>query len=435
MRKATNEFLLKHGMHYETIDMNNETQAFLSQMRNGLAGLPSSLMMIPTFITLADDIPCDREVLVMDAGGTNFRVAVITYGKDRSMTISHFSKHPMPGTQGRIGIDAFFEKIVDYMEPVLKHTNAETVGFCFSFATTILPNKEGSLSAFSKEILVDGVDGQLIGESVNKVLAKRGYAPKRFVLLNDTVATMLGGVSVAADKQYSSFIGYILGTGTNTCYLEHCEQIVKSPDARKVKGRMAINCESGMYDGISQGDYDKEVDRESAVPGGSRFEKMISGAYQGKVIYKTVRGAVEDGLFSQEFAQRFARAQDSFTMPQIDGFCAQPKGDGDLACLAADNEHDRDTLYDIIDASFERAARLTAIVFASIMQQTQSGSSPQSPVCITAEGTSFTKSVLFGKKLDRYIKEYLNGELRVYCDIISVENATLIGSAMAALMD
>ncbi len=434
MQKTTNEFLLRHGMHYETIDKNRETEAFRAQMRSGLSGLPSSLMMIPTFITLAEDIPCDREVMVMDAGGTNFRVAVIKYASDRSMTISHFSKHPMPGTQGRIGIDAFFEKIVDYMEPVLQKTTAETVGFCFSFATKILPNKEGSLSAFSKEILVDGVDRQLIGESVNKVLKKRGYAPKRFVLLNDTVATMLGGVS-AAQKPYSSFIGYILGTGTNTCYLERCEQITKSPDAVTVEGRMAINCESGMYDGISQGDYDKAVDSESAIPGGSRFEKMISGAYQGKVIYKTVRGAVEDGLFTEEFAQRFAASQEFFTMPQIDGFCAAPQGDGDLARLAADSEQDRQTLYDIIDASFERAARLTAIVFAAIMLQTQSGSSPENPVCITAEGTSFTKSVLFGKKLNRYVAEYLNQELGLYCDIISVENATLIGSAMAALMD
>lgn len=435
MHNKTDVFLRQHGMHDDTIDMHKETEALLKQMKDGLAGRPSSLMMIPTFITIAEDITCDREVIVMDAGGTNFRVAIIKYGKDRSITISDFSKHPMPGTQGRIGIDAFFEKIVDYMEPVLKKTTAQTVGFCFSFATEILPNKEGRLSAFSKEILVDGVNGQLIGESVNEILKRRGYAPKRFVLLNDTVATMLGGISASSRKKYSSYIGYILGTGTNTCYLEQCENIIKSPEATSIHGRMAINCESGMYNGIAQGDYDKELDQESAIPGNSRFEKMISGAYQGKVIYKTVRGAVEEGLFSQEFADRFAQAQDSFTMPKIDEFCANPTGEGDLAQLAAGNDQDREILYDIIDASFERSARLTAIVFAAIMIQTKSGTDREEPVCITAEGTSFTKSVLFGKKLSRYIEQYLNNELGLYCDIISVENATLIGSAMAALMD
>lgn len=432
---GTDEFLRRHGMHYDSINMQTETEAYLNQMKDGLAGLPSSLMMIPTFITIADEIPCDKEVIVMDAGGTNFRIAVVRRAKDGSMAISNFSKHPMPGTQGRISVEDFFERIADYMEPVLKITAAQTVGFCFSFATESLPSKEGRLSAFSKEILVDGVNGQLIGESVNAVLKKRGYAPKRFVLLNDTVATMLGGISTAQNNRYSSFIGYILGTGTNTCYLEQCEKIIKSPEAKAVEGRMAINCESGMYNGIAQGDYDKELDVQSVLPGSSRFEKMVSGAYQGTVIYKTVRGAVEEGLFSKEFTERFAQVRDQFTMPQIDGFCADPTGSGELAMLAGDNRQDREILYDIIDASFERSARLTAIVFTAIMLQTGSGTDREKPVCITAEGTSFTKSVLFRKKLDVYISRYLNGARGLYCDIITVENATLIGSAIAALMD
>ncbi len=434
MHKETDKFLRQHGMHYDTIDLKKETEAFFNEMKDGLAAKPSSLMMIPTFITIADEIPCGKEVIVMDAGGTNFRVATVRYEQDRTMTIENFSKHPMPGTQGRIGIDEFFEKVVDYMEPVLKNTAAETVGFCFSFATEILPSKEGRLTAFSKEILVDGINGHLIGECVNAVLKKRGYAPKRFVLLNDTVATMLGGIAESG-KSYSSFIGYILGTGTNTCYLEQCENITKSSDAVSMRGRMAINCESGMYSGFTQGDYDKAVDAESSIPGDHQLEKMISGAYQGSVIYKTVRGAVEEGLFSQEFATRFSQVQGRFTMPQIDGFCAAPEGDGDLAQLVAGSARDRETLYDLIDASFERSARLTAIVFAAIMLQTGSGKSSESPVCVTAEGTSFTKSVLFGKKLAVYIKEYLNGVLGLYCDIISANNVTLTGSAIAALMD
>ena len=432
MRKETDTFLRQYGMHYDTIDMRKETDAFLKQMRDGLAGRPSSLMMIPTFITVTGGIPSGREVIVMDAGGTNLRVATVRLEADGRVTVANFSKQPMPGTQGRLTKDEFFEKFADYMEPVLKNSDAQTVGFCFSFATEILPSKEGRIKVFSKEIRVDGAEGQLVGESLNAVLKKRGYAPKRFILLNDTVATMLGGMA-GGTGAYSSFIGYILGTGTNICYLEQCANITKMPEAAGLGGQMAINCESGNYDGFAQGKFDQEVDAESKAPGGYRMEKMISGAYQGTVIYKTVRGAVADGLFSAAFAERFGRME-RFTMPQIDAFCADPQNGGELAALA-DNGQDRETLYDIIDTCFERSARMTAGVFAAIIRQSGAGTDRTLPVCITAEGTSFTKSVLFKKKLDIYIQSCLNDTLGLWCDIIGGNDVNLTGSAIAALVD
>ena len=433
MQQKVDAFLRKHNMHYDTIDMARETELFRSQMQAGLQAEKSSLQMIPTFITVIDKLPANKEVIVMDAGGTNFRVASVCLEENGKMTISNFVKRPMPGTKGLLKADQFFNELADLLETVLKKSDAETVGFCFSFPTEILPGKDGRICGFSKELKVDGAIGQLVGENLNAIITQRGYKPRHFVLLNDTVATMLGGMTASTDKKYSGYIGYILGTGTNTCYLEKCSNIEKSSEAKTMQGLMAINCESGSYDGFPQGKFDKELDRESNAPGTYQTEKMVSGAYQGTSIFKTVRGAVKDGLFSENFTKAFSIFE-NFTMPQIDMFCADRKGSNDLAVLAPDSG-DNETLFDIIDASFERSARMTAIIFAALILQMENGKNQTEPVCITGEGTSFTKSVLFRPKLNTYIKNFLNAKLGVYCDVISVEDATLCGSTAAALMD
>jgi hypothetical protein len=39
----------------------------------------------------------------------------------------------------------------------------------------------------------------------------------------------------------------------------------------------------------------------------------------------------------------------------------------------------------------------------------------------------------FRRKLDYYIKDYLEDTLGLYCEFIEVENATLLGTAIAGL--
>lgn len=431
MHKDIDTFLREKGMHYDTIDMMAEMTAFRRQMEDGLAGKPSSLLMLPAFITVDNALSSGEEVIVMDAGGTNLRVATVHMEQGGKLFVSGFNKMPIPGTRGRITVNEFFEAIANALQPVL-HVS-DKIGFCFSFPCEILPNKDGRILGFNKEVQVDRAAGQVIGDSVNAVLRARGQAEKRFVILNDTVATMLGGIAAGAAKNYDSYIGYILGTGTNTCYLESCSNIAKSSETGKMGGYMAVNMESGGYDGYVQGVYDKELDDASNNPGDHKMEKMISGAYQGMSIYKTVQGAVDKGLFSPKFAARFLGIE-SFSLRQIDDFCAAPYGEGDLAKLVEGCAEDGGRLMDVIDASVERAARITSINFGAIITHIGAGSDPERPVCVMAEGTSFKKSVLFGGKLNAYIKDFLNDRLGVYCDIISEDDVTLTGTAVAAMM-
>lgn len=429
MTNKADGFLKQYGMHYCGIDLMDSTQRMVEEMEKGLEGAESSLPMIPTYIGVGGQVPLGEDIIVMDAGGTNFRVATVRFSEEGS-EVSNFNRYPMPGTQGRLTREEFFDAIAEYLTPVLNFS--DKVGFCFSYPTEILPNRDGRLIRFAKEVRADGVEDSLIGEGINEALLRKGQPTKRFILLNDAVATMLGGIAATQDYAYEGHIGYILGTGLNTCYLESCGRIAKL--SATDTSNMIINMESGCYNGIPQGRFDRELDDASAKPRDHMLEKMISGAYQGDVIYRTVCKAVEDGLFSnpvKEIMENFS----TFTMWEIDQFCFRPYGGNPLAELVAGSGEDALTLYQLIDASFERAARLTAINFAAILLHTGEGKDPTRPVCVTAEGTTFYKSKLFRGKLDYYVRSFLGEELGVYVEFARAENATLIGTAVAALLN
>lgn len=421
-------FLKKHGMDAGASHVGALLDGFMDDMAHGLAGQVQSLLMIPTYIGVKESVPLDKPVIVMDAGGTNFRVAVVTIHGDAAPDIAHFTKHPMPGTKGGISKEELLNTIVDYLLPVLDMS--DTVGFCFSFPTEILPNRDGRLLGFNKEVKVSDSAGMLMGASLNEVLQSRGLPQKQFVLLNDTVAAMLSGVMPVAGKQYAGYIGLIYGTGTNTCYVEDAAAVTKVPG---LTGSMAINMESGGWAGVPQGDYDKQLDAATDNPGDHIYEKMVSGAYQGDVVLRTVKGACAEGLFSPAFCKSIEGLESLETF-EVDRFCDYPFGDGLLARAASGSDADRQTLYYICDQNFERAAKLVTVNIGGILLKTGHASDPTRPVCVVAEGTAFLKSRMFKNKLTHYIKQELNDARGVYCELVHHESATLIGTAIAGLM-
>ena len=98
---------------------------------------------------------------------------------------------------------------------------SKDIGFCFSYPIEIFPNKDGRVLYFSKEIQASEVVGQMLGESLNTAISAAGFkADKNVILLNDTVATLLAGRAESTGRVFDSYIGFILGTGTNTSYIE-----------------------------------------------------------------------------------------------------------------------------------------------------------------------------------------------------------------------
>lgn len=432
IRRKVTRFLEKYGMDYHQVDLAKNTDAFIEDMEAGLAGHAKSLLMLPTFIRTDRKLQTDKKIIVMDAGGTNFRVATVSFDSGRKPSVENFLRYDMPGTHGAIDKNCFFQKIADYMLPVINES--DKVGFCFSFPTEILPNHDGRLVALNKEVQVNGAEHAVIGKKINQVLKQRGLKEKKFVLLNDTVATMLAGFTDPSNRIFDSYIGFIYGTGTNTCYIENCRNIGELPAECCRSGKMAVNMESGGYRGFKRGVIDERLDAATQNPGEHPYEKMVSGAYEGTIIYLTVKQACGDGLFSSTFASLLEQVH-GFTMRQIDDFCYYPFGDNLLAELTKNREEDRLTLYWLIDSICERSARLAAVNLAAILKKTETGTDPTRPVCIVAEGTNFYKSKLFRTKLDYCIRKFINEELGAYCEFFREDDATLVGAAVAGLFD
>ncbi len=427
-RNDVYRFLDAHGMGAD-IGIDHMLDVFMEDMRAGLEGNVRSLLMIPTYMEVREEIPRGRPIIVMDAGGTNFRVAQVAFDAEGRADISHFAKYPMPGTQKRIDREEFLNTVIDYMESI--RDASDQVGFCFSFPTEILPDGDGRLYGFNKEVEVSGSEGMIIGRSLNEALEKRGCAPKRFMLLNDTVAAMFSGICGFPGRRYESYIGLILGTGTNTCYMEDIANIGRIGGG---SGYMAINMESGGFAGVSQGDYDKELDAGSNNPGDHIYEKMVSGAYRADLIYRTLRGAASEGMISPGFVD-FLESVETLYMRDISVFLEQPFGDNPLANATLDNDRDRSVLYHVIDRNFERVAQLMTVNIGGILRKTGRGKEPTRPVCVIAEGTVFHSSPFFRRKLDYYVRRELNERRGLYCDFVAVEDATLIGTATAGLMN
>lgn len=342
-KAAVTRFLKKHGMYPGDVDLEKICVDFENEMVEGLSSYnsASSLLMLPTFINIGDKIPCEEPVIVIDAGGTNLRTAVVRFDKDTNCVISDFSNHPMPGSKGVISKKEFFETIYGYLEPILDRSSK--IGFCFSYAVTITPNRDGRVIELSKEVMVDGLIGELINENLLDVIkSHRKYDGHTIIQINDTAATLLGGMAAYPHRAFESYIGLILGTGTNTCYIEDCANISKLSEVDLTRGQtatyapgntMLINIESGSFTKAPLGDIDAALDNKMKDPGRYQFEKAMSGGYQGILMTEMLHTAAAEGLFSPGANARFA-ALSGLESRDLDSFLYYPYGSNVLAVCA-----------------------------------------------------------------------------------------------------
>ncbi len=269
IRDKVRRFLEDNGMYHEDIDMDACCDIFLEEMREGLASKDSSLAMIPTYIEVGKDIPASKPVIVLDAGGTNFRVATVYFDESGKSVIENFVQKPMPGLNKEAGKEEFFETIVEYMSGVVDVSSS--IGFCFSYPTEILPSKDGRLIRFCKEVKAKQVEGELIGQNLVAAIEAAGYkAKKRVVILNDTVATLLAGISAFPNRAFDIYVGFILVTGSNCCYIESNRNITKKSELEPDREQV-INVESGSFGKAPRGKIDLMLDESTLETGRYTF--------------------------------------------------------------------------------------------------------------------------------------------------------------------
>jgi hexokinase len=431
VRDKVKRFLKDNGMYYEDIDKDKFRDIFSEEMHSGLAGRDSSLAMIPTYIEAGKDIPTDERAIVLDAGGTNFRVAAVHFDNSGKPVIENFVQKPMPGIDKEVSKEKFFATIVEYMSGAID--TSDNIGFCFSYPTEILPSKDGRLIRFCKEVKAKEVEGELIGRNLTATIKAAGFkGEKRAVILNDTVATLLAGMSASGKRIFSSFIGFILGTGSNCCYIESNRNITKTsnldPDREQI-----INIESGSFGKAPRGSIDSLLDESTLDPGKYTFEKMLSGAYFGPLCLKALQQAARQGLFSKAASNKLLETEKLQTI-NVNSFLQFPQGNNPLAvCCASRNNQDHAVIWYLLDGLIERTALVIAAMLSTVVIETGKGSDPCEPVCITAEGTTFYELKSLKGRIESHLRNFLQNKHGRFFEIVRVEDATLIGAAIAGL--
>lgn len=417
------QFLKAHGLFAADIDADAVLADFESEMKKGLAGEESSLKMIPTFITADKDVPADESVIVLDAGGTNLRVASVSFGSDGNVKTDSFSRYSMPGIERELSADEFFGQFAEYLQEV--SGASDKIGFCFSYPADITPDRDGKLIHWTKDIKAPEVEGALIGEGLLGAMGAEGEG-KKISILNDTIATLLAGKAVGAGKEYGSYIGFILGTGTNTAYMEQNGNITKQ-DGLDAAGSQAINVESGNFALAPRGDIDEAMDAGTPDPGVHMFEKMISGLYISTLMLKALKTAASEGLFSDD-CSALINGIDELSGRDVDDFL-DDRGAGPLVDDAVSAD-DKEKIRGILTGIYERAARLTAInISAAVLK---SGAGSEKPVCVNIDGSTYYKAVGFKAMAEGFLAEIL-GPRDISYDLVHADEAPIMGAAIAGL--
>ncbi len=422
-------FLKRHGLSIREIDVAALLRDFESEMAAGLAGRASSLPMIPAYLSTGRPVPAGKPVIVIDAGGTHLRVGLVSFNAQGEPQISRFAKRPMPGSEGPVSGEAFYDTLVACVEPVA--SEAEAIGFCFSYQAEILPDGDARLVRWSKQIQAPEVVGTLVGSGLRDRLAARGRR-LRMVVLNDTVATLLAGRSAGMSRRYEAYVGFILGTGTNTAYVERHAAIAKVPGLPP-GGRMAVNVESGNFARAPRSRFDERFDATTGDPGSYLFEKMISGGYMGGLGLTVLREAAAAGLFSPAAAAALA-ALPALSNKDLDDFCHNPfLASGALAALPLTDD-DRRSAITLCTPLYARAALFTAVNIAAAVIKTGAGRDPLHPVCITVDGSTFYRTLTASLKsrVEEHLRRILGGH-GIFYQLLHVDEAPVIGAAVAGL--
>lgn len=413
------QFMKAHGMDAERVDLNEYTKAFAESMRAGLRGDADAMPMIPTYLSSAGKLPRGEKAVVIDAGGTNFRTAVISFDT-KGAVIEQQNTLPMPGAQEPVTWDEFISKVADAVLPLM--AQAKDIGFCFSYPIEITPERDGRVLCLTKQVKIDDAVGKLLGADLKRALLERGCEPGKIVVLNDTPATLLAGKALTKGA-YGSHLGLVAGTGSNTCCELRCADIPKLGE--NVRGSMLINLESGSFSGFPRGDFDIAMDAELPDTGEYTAEKIISGRYLGQLCMYTLKGAAAEGLFSENASAIIGKMTEVVT-PTIDkwGSGRFPRGF---------SSEDRVNLVYIINELFERSARCIACKLCGILEVT--GASVDKKACIAVDGSLFTASKLLRPLLEKFMDIYAGEIMDRRYEFVTYENMSLIGSAAAVLLN
>ena len=420
--------LRKGRVHYEDYDVALLVGMILRDMALGLEGKGGSLEMIPTYLGPAESIPAGEPVIVLDAGGTNLRSALVRFDSSGEPHVEHLVRRAMPGVDAEVDNTGFFDALADCLSEVAG--GSDRIGFCFSYAMSMQPDRDGRLIRICKEIKAHGIDGRLVGAELIEAMRRKGLgAGWRVTVLNDSVAALMAGTR-SSWRPHGSYAAFILGTGMNACYLESNIPKLGGPVAPQ-----AVVLEAGGFDCPLRGEVDATFDRTTADPGYYTYEKMFSGAYLGPLALHMLKYLAHLGFFSPRQRTAILGASRLETA-DVATFLGRPL-DTTLpfrSTLAMEDEHDVELAHAAIDVLIERASRLAASVMAAAAVKTSSGYDISSAVAITVEGSTYHSVDDLRARCEAHLYHVLTTRMGIRYYLVSIPDSVLVGSAIAGLL-
>lgn len=387
------------------------------------------LLCIPTYIVPNKKINKAR-VLVLDLGGTNYRAAVVEFnnGKPTIHPKDGFSKNlskEMKREEPPYTEKELFSEIANLIEG-LDLKGVDFIGYCFSYPANSELDGDAKLLHWTKGVNIPEMasqeepvkkEGHQIGKplldylNANKEIKKKTKFTKIRVI-NDTVAALFSGLT---DVKSQAHIGLIVGTGTNMATFMTSKSIPKLGKDFDSKLELPINLESGNFRPKHLTVVDEKVDRGSDNKGRQRFEKAVSGMYLGEIM-KYVFSCYE---FDEDFDAR--RLTYIMNYPHMH----------------------KDEYVEAARQIYVRSAKLVASSLAGLILELvgQNKEKKITDVRLTAEGSLFWSQDRKGKNYKELVMEELYnmlegfGQKNITVHVDKMENANLVGSAIAALSD
>ena len=383
--------------------------AFREKVEEGLSKKNAEIQCIPTFI-LPKAADVKGKALVLDLGGTNYRVAIVDFTQEKPVI------YPNNGWKKDMSVmkspgytrEELFKELADLIVEI-KREEEMPIGYCFSYPAESVPGGDAKLLRWTKGVDIRKMVGQFVGKPLLDYLNEKNKIKFTGIkVLNDTIASLFAGLT---DKSYDAYIGLIVGTGTNMATFIPADKIKKLDPAYSVEGLIPVNLESGNFHPPFLTAVDDTVDAMSDSMGKQRFEKAVSGMYLGDIL----KAAFPLDEFEEKFDARKLTAIMNY--PDIH----------------------KDIYVQVARWIYSRSAQLVAASLAGLIALLKSYNKDIHRICLIAEGSLFwsesrkdkSYNILVMEKLQELLRELQLEDVEVH--INNMSNANLIGPGIAAL--
>ncbi|CAM8964536.1 unnamed protein product [Rhodiola kirilowii] len=453
---------LEEGCETSVGRLRQVVDAMAVEMHAGLASEGGSkLKMLLTFVDSLPDGSEKGTYYALDLGGTNFRILRVQLGGQSHGIVEHtVERQPIPQNLMTGNSEELFGFIASSLKKFVESEGEDSefsagkrrdLGFTFSFPVKQTSISSGILIKWTKGFSIRDMVGKDVSECLQIAMAKVGLDMRVAALINDSVGTLAVGHYHDPDTVAS----IIIGTGTNACYVERTDAIIKSQGLLTSSGGMVVNMEWGNFwsSHLPRTSYDIELDAESPNPNDQGFEKMISGMYLGDVVRRVILKMMEEadllGLASTKLSMPFIlrtplmaamHEDDSPNLVEVSRIFEDALEIPDDVPLKF-----RRLVVKVCDTVTRRAARLAAAGIVGILKKIgrdgssgvtggriRGNDSKMQRTVITIEGGLYASYGAFKEYLHEGVAEILGEDVAPYVILKVSEDGSGIGAALVA---